>query len=71
MSNNDELFALLRLEAAAQLFIHSLNKCDSKLRIAAILEMRKAIQALNTLRGFDFDAESIEDLLKSSSELKG
>lgn len=68
---NEELFALLRLEAAAQCLIFSLDKHagEPEIRALAFLEMREAIQALNTLRGYDFDAKSsIEDLLKVYSK---
>ena len=68
---NEELFALLRLEAAAQCLIFSLDKHagEPEIRALVFLEMRKAIQDLNTLRGYDFDAKSsIEGFLKAHSE---
>jgi hypothetical protein len=68
---NEELFALLRLEATVQCLIFSLDKHanEPEIRRFAFLEMRKAIKDLNSLRGYDFDAKSsIEDLLKVYTE---
>lgn len=71
MYNNDELFALLRLDVAAQCLIYSLDKSDSELRTCAFLELRKAIKELNSLRGYDFDAKSsAEEMLKAFEKIK-
>lgn len=62
---NEELFALLRIEAAAQCLIISLDKYagEPEIRRSMFLELRKSIQGLNTLRGYDFDEKFLTQIL--------